>query len=312
MISIFDGALIRSLTPMPQLIAAIEAAFSNGSVAPVRSISTALGAPGRLLVSMPAFHPDGAAAVKLATVFPDNVTAGLPTVQAAIVVFSPSGAPTAILDGTLVTQLRTGAASALASKYLSRSDAAHLLIIGTGALAPAMALAHSSVRQLKRISVWGRNPTRAASTAATIAALCPESAVAAADALADILPLADIVSCVTSSHTPLVMGRLLKKGTFVDLVGSFSPNARESDDEVVSRARLFVDTREGALAEAGDLIDPIRRGIISPEDIVGSLSDLVRGTVAGRRNPVEITLFKSVGSAIEDLAAARLIVDNLW
>jgi alanine dehydrogenase len=309
--AIFDFATIRSLAPMPSLIAAIEEAFRIECVAPSRSIYAFPETSGRLLVSMPAFHPDGSAAVKLATVFRDNVTIGLPTVQAAIVVFSATGAPTVILDGVVVTQLRTGAASAVASKYLSREDASHLLVVGTGALAPAMALAHSSVRPIKHIAVWGRNPQRAARTRESIRALCPNIEVGAAESLEEALPRADIVTCATRAESPIIAGKLLKNGSFVDLVGSFSPSAREADDDVVLRARIFVDTREGTLAEAGDLIDPINRGVIAAADIEGSLAELVRGEVRGRSHADEITLFKSVGSAIEDLAAARMIVQRV-
>lgn len=308
--SIADAALIGALAPMPALIDGIAQMFRTGCIVPQRAIIPVPGGEGRLLVSMPAFEPNGGAVVKLATVFPDNSSFGLPTVQAAIVVFSAHGTPTAILDGTLVTRLRTGAASALASRYLSREDSSHLVIAGTGALAPAMALAHSVVRPIREITVSGRDISRAKATADAIHTLVPNARLAVTDRLDDVIPAADIVTCATSCRSPILTGRLLRPGTFVDLVGSFSPTTREADDDTVARARIFVDTREGALAEAGDLLDPMRRGVIGPDCIQGTLTDLVRGEKKGRRDAQEITLFKSVGSAVEDLAAARIIVAN--
>jgi alanine dehydrogenase len=307
--AIVDPALIRELTPMPALIDALADAFRSEGSNPPRTIAAVPGAAGRLLVSMPAFNAQGEGVVKLATIYPDNPSSGLPTIQAAIVVFSATGAPEAVLDGTTVTKLRTGAASALASRYLSRADSAHLVVIGTGALAPLMALAHSCVRPITRISVWGRNPERAQATRSEIQELAINAQVAVADRLEDAVADADIVTCATSSPAPLLAGRWLRPGVFVDLVGSFSPTTREADDDVVRQARIFVDTVEGALSEAGDLLDPLHRGIIARERIEGSLSDLVRGRIQGRVAAHEITLFKSVGAAIEDLAAARLIVE---
>lgn len=306
---ITDPALIRALAPMPALIDAIADAFRDSCTAPPRAIITAPGAAG-LLVSMPAFDSSGTCAVKLATLYSANLSAGLPTVQGIIVLFSGHGTPEAVLDGTSVTKLRTGAASALASRYLSRENSSHLLVIGTGALAPIMALAHCVVRPIKRISIWGRTTERAVGALNVIKSLVRDIEVSVVESVDMAVQTADIITCATSSPTPVLPGRLLQPGTFVDLVGSFSPQTREADDEVVVRSRIFVDTREGALCEAGDLLDPLERGVIKREHIVGTLSELVLGRVKGRADPDEITLFKSVGSAIEDLAAAKLILEN--
>lgn len=296
---------------MPLLIESLRRAFAGGFVAPARQVAAIPGGLGdRLLLYMPAFSPDGRGAVKLATVTPDNGVRGLPTIQAALVVFSQTGAPIAILDGAMVTRLRTGAASALAASYLSRVDSAHLLVIGTGALAPYMALGHCSVRAISRVSVSGRDEMRANATAAQIRALVGEDVeVRVVTSLEPAVAAADIISCATSSAQPVVAGRWLRAGTFLDLVGSFSPSRREADDEAVLRSRLFVDTIEGALSEAGDLLDPMRRGVIDRSRIEGDLTDLVSGRVAGRGGQDEIILFKSVGTAIEDLAAAQLILE---
>lgn len=311
---VLDAAAVRARAPLPKLIACLRQAFIDGCVAPPRQLVDASGggADARLLLVMPAFDAKGAGVVKLATVSPNNAAKGLPTIHAAIVVFSETGAPIALLDGASVTQLRTGAASALASQYLSREDSAHLVVIGTGALAPYMAAAHSTVRPITRISVWGRRPERAAATVNAIRSLVSQHiALTVASSLEDAVATADIVTCATSSATPVLLGRWLKRGVFVDLVGSFVPSRREADDDVVVRSRIFVDTFEGAATEAGDLLDPIARGILHRDRIEGELADLVRGRVAGRTHADELTLFKSVGTALEDLAAAKLIVAEI-
>jgi len=305
-----DGAAIGRLVSIRQVVDCLEEAFRSDCLVPLRQVVAVPGAePTRAFVSMPAFDPSGAGVVKIATVFPRNPEKGKPTVQAIIIAFSDLGTPTAILDGNVVTYLRTGAASALASRYLSRLDSAHLVIIGTGELAPTMAAAHCAVRAIRRVSVWGRRRERATATAATIRGrVDPAVRVVVAEALDEAVRTADIVSCATSSAEPVLLGRWVRPGTFLDLVGSFSPATREADDDAVSRARLFVDTFEGALAEAGDVIQPLRSGLIDRSRIEGELADLVQNRVAGRTSPEEITLFKSVGTAIEDLAATRLIV----
>jgi ornithine cyclodeaminase/alanine dehydrogenase-like protein (mu-crystallin family) len=301
---------VRALAPMSKVIECLEEAFRREISAPPRQVVPVPGGSGeRLLLEMPAFDADGSGAVKLATVFPDNAKRGKPTIQASIVVFSDAGTPIAILDGATVTRLRTGGASALASKYLSRTDSSHLVIIGTGALAPSMAAAHCAVRPITRISVCGRSPARAEATAEAIQAhVSRGTEVVVAHSVEEAVATADIISCSTSSPTPVVAGKWLKPGAFVDLVGSFSPSKRESDDDVVLRSRIFVDTFEGAFSEAGDVLDPIARGVIARERIEGELADLVRGRVKGRTHDNEITMFKSVGTAIEDLAVSQMIV----
>jgi alanine dehydrogenase len=308
---VLNGEQIRSLAPTARLIDALEKTFRTGGVTTVRTPTPMPGGAGdRLFVSMLAMDQGGGAVIKLLTILPENRPKGLLTVQGAIVVFSSSGAPVAILDGTVVTHLRTGAASALASKYLSRKDSAHLVIMGTGAMAPMMAMSHCAVRPIKRISVWGRRSEQAAATAIAIRALVPPGVdVAVTNAVESAVGVADIVSCSTSSPTPILAGKWLKPGTHVDLMGSFQPSKRESDDDVVLRSRIFVDTFQGALHEGGDVVEPLSRGIIARERIEGELADLAAGRVTGRRKDDEITMFKSVGTAIEDLAAARLIVE---
>jgi alanine dehydrogenase len=310
---VIDADQVRTRADLPGLIDCLERAFRDGATVPPRAVLDIPGGSGdgQFLV-MPAFAPDGSAAVKLVTYLPGNAGRGLPTVQAAIVAFSEGGTPVAVLDGTTVTRLRTAAASALASKYLSRADSSRLTLAGTGALAPWMAAAHAVVRPIERIDVWGRRAERVAATVEAVRELVKSRVeVRAAPSLDESVRAADIVTCATSSPTPLVEGRWLKPGSHVDLVGSFTPSTREADDEAVRRARIFVDTFEGALAEAGDLLDPIARGVIRREQVEGELADLVRGKASGRRTAEEITLFKSVGTALEDLAAAWLLLESV-
>lgn len=307
---VLSGSEICALASMAKLVECLRDAFRNPPHSPGRQVIRIPGANGdRLLLCMPAFDAKGGGSIKLATIFPDNPASGLPTIQAALVVFSETGTPVTLLDGAMVTRLRTGAASALASSYLSRSDSEHLVIIGTGSLVPYMALAHCSVRPIHRISLAGRHEGRARERAAEIRSLVSSGIeVQVANCPEKVVSTADIVSCATSSAEPVLAGEWLCPGTFIDLVGSFSPATREADDEVVLRSRIFVDTFEGALAEAGDLLQPLLRGVIGRDRIEGELSDLVSGRATGRRGEDEIILFKSVGTAIEDFAAAKLII----
>jgi ornithine cyclodeaminase len=309
---VVDADEVRARAPLPKLIECLERAFRGDAEVPQRLVLEQPGGDGgRYFLAMPAFDADGSTAVKLVTFRPENAGSGLPVVQAVIVVFSSDGTPAAVLDGTMITRLRTAAASALASRFLSRADSSRLTVIGTGALAPWMAAAHAFVRPIGRIEVWGRRRERVEATVHAVRELVERPIeICAAPSLEESVHAADIVSCATSSPTAVIAGRWLQPGCHVDLVGSFSQTTREADDDVVRRARLFVDTFEGALAEAGDLLDPIARGVISRERIEGELADLVRGRVDRRRSADEITLFKSVGTALEDLATARMVLDQ--
>jgi alanine dehydrogenase len=308
---VLNAEQIRSLATTPRVIEALRKTFAAGGVTTVRTPTQMPGGSAdRLFVSMLAMDRSGGPVIKLLTILPENRPQGLLTVQGAIVVFSKTGVPVAILDGTVITHLRTGAASALASTYLSREDSSHLVILGTGALAPTMAASHCAVRSIKRVSVWGRRPEQAKATAEAIRAKVGASIdVAVTDSIEKAVATADIVSSSTSSPTPILAGKWLKPGTHVDLVGSFQPTKRESDDDVVLRSRIFVDTFHGALHEGGDVVEPISRGVISRDRIEGELADLASGRVKGRGSNDEVTLFKSVGTAIEDLATARMLVE---
>jgi ornithine cyclodeaminase len=310
---LLTGPEIEQLISPARLVAALREGFAAGHVCPQRQMLSLPGgtAPGWCLL-MPAFSRRGGAAVKLVTVLPDNAQRGRPTVQGVVVLFSPDGTPVAVLDGTVLTRLRTAAASALASTFLSRPDSSHLVIIGTGALAPYMAAAHAAVRPIRRVSVCGRSAANAAAGAAVIRArLGAALQVNGSTSPREVVAEADIVSCVTTSATPVLEGSWLRAGVFVDLVGSFTPDTREADDAVVRDARIFADTFEGVLAEAGDILDPLSRGVIRRGQLEAELADLATGRHAGRATAEERTVFKSVGTAIEDLVTAELALTAL-
>lgn len=296
----------------PGLVEALRGAFRDGAVQPVRhhhAIGRPDGADSTLLL-MPAWTDFNAAGtsdgghvgVKVVTVSPDNNAVGKPAVFGLYLLLDgKTGEPLAIIDGQRLTQWRTACASALAATYLARADAARLLVIGAGALSPFLARAHSAVRPITEIRIWNRTPANAEKVAG---ALRREglNATAVTD-LDAAVGWADIVSSATITSDPLVKGAKLKAGVHVDLVGAFTPAMRESDDEAIRRARVYVDTRAGATKEAGDIVQSIASGVLTPDGIVGDLFELTRDEKPGRRSVDEITLFKSVGAALEDLAA---------
>ncbi|MCW8971261.1 MAG: ornithine cyclodeaminase family protein [Rhodospirillales bacterium] len=302
--------LARVLDP-PSLIDAIGGMFENGCSVPVRHHHT-IPVPGEsdaTLLLMPAWREGDYIGVKMATVFPDNGTRNMPSVLASYVLMDgKTGAPLALIDGPELTARRTAAASALAARYLARKNASRLLMVGTGKLAPHLIRAHAAARPIREVAIWGRNPDKAAALATRLDG--PDMAVRAVDDLDAAVADADIISCATLSRSPLVKGELLHPGQHVDLVGGFRPDMREADDDAMTRAALFVDTRGGAIKEAGDLVDPLKRGIIKESDIRADLFELCRGAATGRTDDAQITLFKSVGTALEDLAAAVLAYEK--
>lgn len=311
MLPVLGPEAVRDALAYDDLADALAEAFAEGVRAPVRHHHEVprSGAEPATLLLMPAWRPDRETGVKLAHVCPGNEKLGLPVVQALYVLFDgPTGTPRAILDGTELTLRRTAAASALAARHLAREDASTHLMIGAGALAPHLVRAHAAVRPIRRVLLWNRTRERAERLASALAAegLAAEIVEDRGAAVAE----ADIVTCATLSRTPLVEGRQVRPGTHVDLVGAFRPDMRESDDELIRRARVFVDTREGALAEAGDIVQAIASGVLSAGEIAGDLYDLCSGRVAGRREPDEVTVFKSVGTAVEDLVAAARVLER--
>ncbi|WP_295145330.1 ornithine cyclodeaminase family protein [uncultured Reyranella sp.] len=310
------------------LIDRLDTLFRAGCEMPVRHhhpIREPLG-PGSadaMLLLMPAWTTgrsggsSGRVGVKVVTVFPDNGKRSLPSIYGQYLLLDGNtGATLALLDGTMLTKRRTACASGLASRYLSRPDASRLLMIGTGALAPELIRVHAKVRPIREVMIWGRTVSQAESLAARLSVSLPEAVgrpvtVRAVTDRKAAVGEADIISCATLSRAPLVEGDWLHEGQHVDLVGAYTPQMRESDDRAVQRARLYVDTRAGALKEGGDVVQPIASGVIGEAHVIADLFELSRGQQVGRAadDATSITLFKSVGAALEDLAAAELAVE---
>ena len=301
-------SLAARLSPK-SLIDALDRAFRSDVQMPARqryAVGDQENAAATLFI-MPAWQTNASIGVKLVTIFPKNSTCGKPAVHATYTLFDAvTGAPRAMLDGTELTLRRTAAASALAARYLALPEASRLLMVGTGSLAPHVIENHAAVRPIRSVRIWGRRPERANAVAKSLAGKHYE--IDAVEDLQSAVAWADIVSCATLAAAPLVRGAWLRPGQHLDLIGSFTPQMREADDEAMVRAAIYVDTRAGALADSGELVQALAAGLISTADIRGELSELARGSVSGRRDPGEITLFKSVGCALEDLAAAELAV----
>lgn len=300
---------VRARLPWSRLEAALEAMFRHGCAAPLRHRHP-LGEDGTLLL-MPAWTGGGEAAftgVKVVHVLPGNGVRGLPAVQAVYLLSDGlTGVPLAMLDGGELTDRRTAAASTLAGRYLARPDSRRLLVLGAGRVGAALAEAWCDRFPIEEVAIWSRNPDHAAGLARRLAAHGLPAHPAPAFAADAIDPRGfDIVSAATLSEVPLVRGAEVDPGTHVDLVGAFRPTMRESDAALLARATLVVDTRAGGLAEAGDVVQAIAEGAIAERHVAAELAELTRGTHPGRTRADEVTVFKSVGWAGEDLAAAIL------
>src|SRR5580658_287542 len=295
------------------LIEALRQMFRTGCTVPVRhhhAVPVGGGEPDAALLLMPAWQVGKHIGVKVATVFPSNGERALSAVMGVYLLLDGrTGTPLAMIDGPALTLRRTAAASALAASYLARPDAERLLVVGTGALAPHLLEAHAAVRPIRNVLVWGRDPAKAAQMAHRLDRRSLR--VTSTDDLAGAVRGAHIVTCATLARAPLIRGEWLPQGVHLDLVGGFTPEMREADDDCISRARAFVATREGATVEAGDIVQPLANGRLVLDDIAGDLVDLTRGSRAGRRYYDQITLFKSVGTALEDLAAGALLLDPI-
>jgi alanine dehydrogenase len=298
-----DAQEIAARLDRGPLIDALQRAFQADFEAPQR-LHYEVGANNTLLI-MAAWRPGGCFGVKLVTIFPENAQRGRSAVCATYTLFdAATGVPLAVLDGTELTRRRTAAASALAARYLARPDASRLLMVGTGSLATHVIESHAAVRPIRAVRIWGRRFAQAEAVARLLAGR-PYQIEAAHD-LEAAVRWADVISCATLAESPLVQGAWLRPGQHVDLIGSFMPSMREVDDDALRRSQIYVDTRQHALAESGELLHGLSAGVITLADIRGELAELVRGTVLGRRSAEDITLFKSVGCAIEDLAAAEM------
>jgi ornithine cyclodeaminase/alanine dehydrogenase-like protein (mu-crystallin family) len=310
---------VARLAPHGEVVEALRDAFAQRYVTPLRHHHDIdRGASGNATyLLMPAWtemsggdEVPGFVGLKTVLVVPDNPARGLPTVQATYQLFSGlSGATLALLDGTELTLRRTACASALGASYLAREQSARMVIIGAGALAPHMVRAHAAVRPIRHVAVWSRTRANAEDLASRLAEEGFQTE--APDDLESAVGRADIVSCATTSAEPVVLGKWLKPGVHVDLVGAFRPTMREVDSAAVSRAQVFVDTREGALSEGGDLIQAIAEGAFKADQVQADLAQLVTGAHPGRSGADEITLFKSCGTALEDLATAIMVYRRL-
>ncbi len=299
----FDAAALRDHLAWPALVQALRETFVQGCDAPPRQ-TLRLSERGQVLV-MPAWQEGGLFGIKAVAIFPNNGALNLPAVHATYALFDAStGQPLAQMDGSELTARRTAATAALAASFLARDDAQHLLIVGAGRVAALLAPALRSVRpQLRRVTVINRHLARA-QTLAT--ALCSQGFEArASNDLAGAAATADMISCATLSTSALVQGAWLRPGTHVDLIGAFTPQMREADGHCLARARVYIDSEE-ALSKAGDIVQAASEGYFDVVDVRGTLQALCRGEAAGRQCASDITVFKSVGSALQDLAAAGL------
>lgn len=299
----------RSL-PWPALVDRIGEAFREGVEAPPRhhhSIQREDGDATMLL--MPAWEAQGYIGVKMVNVFPQNAAHGLPAIAGVYLLSEGQhGRPLACIDGGELTRRRTAAASALASRELSRANASRLLVVGTGKLAPMLIEAHAAVRPVTQIRIWGRNPEKARKLAEEYAVRYDAKAVTE---LSTAAAEADIISCATLSCVPLIKGVWLKPGVHLDLVGAFKPSMRETDASCLRGSEVFVDTYAGAKGEAGDILQAIDEGMFEFSAIQADLAELLRGERRGRSSDGAITVFKSVGASLEDLAAAIQVWQNL-
>ncbi len=311
-----DAQALSQALPWPQLIDALDQVFARNVVEPVRHHHTieVPGEPDATLLLMPAWITGEYLGVKQVAVFPGNNTRGEPGLNGSYLLScAKTGRPLLQLDANELTSRRTAAASALASRYLSRADSGTLLMMGAGRMAKNLIEAHCAVRSIDTIHVWNRSEASANTLLQHLngqglnANLCTDKA------LPEVAGQADIISCATMATKAIVHGEWLRPGVHIDLVGAFRPDMRETDDEAIRKASVFVDTRAGALAEAGDLTQAIDSGVFKQQDVVAEFSELCTGQHAGRSqladSALQITLFKSVGAAREDLAAAILAYD---
>ena len=305
-----DAAAVHAALPFPPLVEALR----EGHASPVKEIGrllleqkTPAGADHFLIWA--AWIEGAAVGAKLITVFPANAGSGHPPIAAVYVLFDgATGAPVAVLDGTALTLRKTAADSALGADYLARPDCRTLLVVGAGNQAPWQVGAMRAVRPgLARVLVWNRTPAKAAALAAEMAATGLEAR--AVDDLAAAAAEADLITCVTATRAPVLRGEWLRPGTHVDLVGGFTTEMREADDEAIRRARVFADTRRFTIGVCGDIDAPVRAGLLAEADIA-DLFDLAQGRAEGRRGADEITLFKNGGGGHLDLMSARLALSR--
>ncbi len=261
---------------------------------------------GNGLLARAGFAPGAGLGIKLATIFPTN--SKLPSVHTVYVAFDPTtGQERAVIIGNALTWFKTACDSALAARYLARPDATRLLMVGAGAMAPHLIRAHmAACPSIREVVIWNRTAARAEALATTLADLGAE----VSTDLRAAVERADIVSCATMAVEPLVKGAWLRRGTHLDLVGSYLPHMREADDDTINCSRVFVDFRESAF-DTGEIAIPISNGVIGSHDVSGDLYELATGVIHGRTHANEITLFKNAGGGHLDLMAAQYLLSRL-
>jgi len=306
----FNAPETRHALPFDRLIEALRRSFIEGCEVPLRHthlLTAPDGSQGTVLI-MPAWRADRYLGIKTVNIFPGNSAQGLPGLFATYVLYDArTGEPLAQIDGNEITARRTAAASALAASSLARQDARRLLVVGAGRVAALIPQAYQQVLPIAEVQVWARKLSQAQALVDAFKADGINASVATNLAVA--VANADIVSCATLANEPVIEGDWLGAGSHLDLIGSFTPKMREADDACFAGASLFVDTGE-ALQKSGDLLGPLSRGVFSASDVRGTLADLCRGTVSGRQSAEERTVFKSVGTALEDLASAALVFEG--
>jgi len=307
-IVLISDDFVENHTNFRELISEIKIGFSSRkTLVPIRHHhnfpNPEVNSDSTLLL-MPAWTPNNNAGIKIVTISPENSQYDLPSVQGTYVYLdAKTGLLKAILEAKNMTAKRTAATSALASSYLSKKNASSLLMIGTGALSQNLIKAHASVRPIQRVYVWGRDFEKALKVCKDLQN--EAFTISAIENIEDKISEVDIISCATLSKTPLVLGNLLKEGQHIDLVGAYKPDMREADDDTILNASIYVDSYEGGLKESGDIAIPLQKGILKTSDIQSDLFDLCSKDELLERDPKEITLFKSVGHALEDLMAAN-------
>lgn len=303
-----DASFVDKHNSFPELIAVLRNAFGSREIKVPPRHHHNFSNPGSnqetTLLLMPAWHPTKDAGVKVVTVSPNNTSVGLPSIHGIYLYMdATTGVLKAIIDGPELTAKRTAAVSALASTFLSIKKASSLLMIGTGKLSANLIKAHSSVRPIDTVYVWGRDIEKAIRVCNSLQD--ENFQISAINNIEDKIGEVDIISCATLSIDPLIIGKHLRAGQHVDLVGSYQPHAREADDMTVQKSSVFLDTYQSGLTESGDIVIPLQNGSLTKEDIKADLIELCSLESSGRTTEDEITLFKSVGHALEDLAAAN-------
>lgn len=303
---------LEQLLSYEELIPKINEAFAQNYDIPMRHHhqypNPKEGMESTLLL-MPAWDNGENLGVKIVNVSPNNSKHNLPSIQGLYIYFDlQTGTPKALMDAKKLTVKRTAAASALASRYLSRADSQSLLMIGTGALSAELIQAHCAVRPITEVLVWGRSEEKAQTVVDSVK--IDGVSIKTIDAIQQGIAQVDIISCATLSPIALIFGKNLRPGQHLDMIGAYKPDMREMDDEVLFMADVYVDNMEGATKETGDLAIPIANGTFKIEDIKADLFELAQGKKEVIRTPETITCFKSVGHALEDLAAATLAFDK--